>query len=185
MATPDAQTRAMIAKLEETTGKKLDAWVKIVRASGVEKHGEIVKLLKSKHGVTHGYANLIAQAARPGGAAEGDELVDTQYRGKEALRPWYDQLIAAVKRFGADVEVSPKKGYVSLRRTKQFALIQPSTNTRLDVGINLKGVSVAPAPRLEVSGSFNAMVSHRVRVSSAGEIDKQLLDWLRKAYEAA
>ena len=65
--------------------------------------------------------------------------------------------------------LAPKKAYVSLRRRKQFGCLQPSTATRFDVGINLKGV--APAGRLEASGSFNAMVSHRVRVSDVKEVD--------------
>ncbi|MEM9305400.1 MAG: DUF5655 domain-containing protein, partial [Pseudomonadota bacterium] len=82
-----------------------------------------------------------------------------------------------------DVELAPKKAYVSLRRQKQFGLIQPSTRTRVDVGINLKGD--APSGRLEASGSFNAMVSHRVRVSSADEVDAELIDWLREAFERA
>ncbi len=72
---------------------------------------------------------------------------------------------------------------MSLRRSKQFALLQPTTATRLDVGITLKGV--APQGRLEASGSFNAMVSHRVRVEKPGDVDKQLLAWLRRAYELA
>jgi predicted transport protein len=99
------------------------------------------------------------------------------------LRPLYDKLLAAIQDFGNDVEVSPKKAYVSIRRSKQFAIIQPSTGTRLDVGINLKGTE--PTQRLEASGSFNAMVSHRVRLSSLGEIDKELLAWLKKSYEAS
>ena len=61
--------------------------------------------------------------------------------------------------------------------------MQPSTATRLDVGLNLKGV--APAGRLEASGSFNAMCTHRVRVESAAAADKELIGWLKKAYEAA
>ena len=89
----------------------------------------------------------------------------------------------AVAKFGSDVEFSPKKTYVSLRRSKQFALVQPSTPERLDVGINLKGA--APGGRLEASGSFNAMVSHRVRVTAASDIDAELLGWLRAAYDAA
>ena len=46
----------------------------------------------------------------------------------------------------------------------------------------MKGV--APGGRLEASGSFNAMVSHRVRVSKLSEVDAELLGWLKKAYEA-
>ena len=72
---------------------------------------------------------------------------------------------------------------MSLRRKKQFGLVQPSTADRLDVGINLKGV--APQGRLEASGSFNAMVSHRVRVAKAADIDGELIGWLRAAYDQA
>ncbi len=78
------------------------------------------------------------------------------------------KLAKEVAKFGADVEFSPKKAYVSLRRKKQFGLVQPSTADRLDVGINLRGA--AAGGRLETSGSFNAMVSHRVRVTKAAEI---------------
>ena len=135
----------------------------------------------------HGYANLVAHKlseARSGGPADAEDLVAAQYVGpKAAFRPLYDKLITAIQKFGADVEISPKKTYVSLRRSKQFALIQPSTATRLDVGINLKGT---PAKgRLEASGSFNAMVSHRVRVESALDLDAELIGWLKQAYQAA
>jgi hypothetical protein len=184
---PEEMRQAMIANLEEKTGKGLPEWLKVIRASQRTRHGDIVKLLKAEYGVTHGYANQIAlQALRPADApAPGsDGLVESQYAGaKAALRPIYEGLVALVRQFGSDVELAPKKGYVSLRRSKQFALIQPSTATRVDVGINLKGQ--APTARLEASGSFNAMVSHRVRVSSVAEVDAELADWLRQAYDAA
>ena len=85
--------------------------------------------------------------------------------------------------FGGDVEVAPKKAYVSLRRNKQFAIVQPSTAARLDVGLNLKGT--APAGRLELSGSFNSMVSHRIRLDSSQGVDKELIGWLKAAYDQA
>lgn len=155
-------------------------------ATMIAKHGEIVKLLKEKHGMGHGYANLVAMMALKADAPEpaGDDLVAAQYAGKKAgLRPAYDKLAAAVAKFGKDVEFAPKKTYVSLRRTKQFALVQPSTADRLDVGINLKGI--AAKGRLEASGSFNAMVSHRVRVAGEKDVDAELLGWLRAAYDQA
>lgn len=182
---PDDALATMIANLAEKTGRTLDQWVASARASGAAKHGEIVKWLKSEHGLGHGYANLVAAKALESPAAAGGEgLVAAQYAGgKAALRPIYDALAAAVAAFGSDVELAPKKTYVSLRRSKQFGLIQPSTATRLDVGIQLKGV--APSGRLEASGSFNAMVSHRVRVERAEEVDAELVGWLRQAYERA
>jgi len=149
------------------------------------KHGEMVKHLKSEHGLTHGYANFIVHEYRRSASAyssEGD-LIDGQYSGKEALRPIYEKLAKKVSAFGGDVELAPKKAYVSLRRKKQFGLVQPSTKTRVDVGIQLKGTE--PDGRLEVSGSFNAMVSHRVRISEVSEVDAELIAWLRAAYHAA
>ncbi|MGB5106610.1 MAG: DUF4287 domain-containing protein [Candidatus Zixiibacteriota bacterium] len=177
----------MAKNLEERTGKSLAEWVKIARGMGELKHSQIVNNLKDKHGIGHGYANLIAHSAA-GSVGEkapaSDDLVAAQYAGeKAALRPIYNSLIKLISAFGKDVEMSPKKAYVSVRRSKQFAIIQPTTKTRIDVGINLKGVE--PAGRLEASGSFNSMVSHRVRVESAADVNKELLAWLKQAYDAA
>ena len=186
MPAADDAMQSMFRNLEEKTGKSIDQWVTIARKSGSSKHGEIVKHLKSDHGLTHGYANLVAHQTLQSAAVHADQgdLIESQYAGaKAALRPIYEKLMGEIRAFGSDLEVAPKKGYVSLRRKKQFALIQPSTATRLDVGINVKGTP--PTARLEASGSFNAMVSHRVRVESAKDVDKELIGWLKKAYEGA
>jgi hypothetical protein len=151
---PDEMLDSMVQNLKEKTGKSLDEWIKIAQGAKLAKHGEIVSMLKTKYGMGHGYANLVAHKSLGSDAGSA----------KAALKPIYEALLARIRTFGSDVEVSPKKTYVSLRRSKQFALIQPSTATRLDVGINLKGVK--PAGRLEASGSFNAMVSHRVRIEN-------------------
>jgi hypothetical protein len=184
---PEDGMASLIRNLEEKTGRSLDAWIAIARGAGVGKHGQLVAFLKKDHGLTHGYANQIALralAAVDAPATGSDDLIAAQYRGsKAALRPIYDALVVAVRKFGPDAEFTPKKAYVSLRRAKQFGLIQPSTATRVDVGLVLKGV---PAKgRLEASGSFNAMVTHRVRIESTAEIDAELIGWLRQAYEKA
>ncbi|GAB4196650.1 MAG: DUF4287 domain-containing protein [Wenzhouxiangellaceae bacterium] len=175
----------MIANLKEKTGKTLEQWLRLTSASGLEKHGILVKWLKTEHGITHGYANLIAHKtlqSDAGSATTGNDLVDAQYAGAKAgLRPIYDRLIETVQGFGNDVEIAPKKAYVSLRRKKQFGLIQPSTKTRVDIGLNLAGTP--PTQRLEASGSFNSMVSHRVRLSEVSDIDDELVQWLHQAYE--
>jgi hypothetical protein len=185
--TSDDAMKTMIANLKTNTGKSLEQWTQIVRAQKFSKHGEALKYLKAEHGISHGYANLIAHSAFESAAMlveDKDELIESQYAGaKSALRPIYDALIAKITKFGRDVEISPKKTYVSLRRNKQFGLIQPSTATRVDVGINLKGI--APGARLEASGSFNAMVTHRVRLESKSEVDAELIAWLKQAYDAS
>ena len=183
----DEMEAKMMANISEKTGETLETWIEIIKKEDFSKHNEIIKFLKSEHGFTHGYANFVALKARqPAGNASpsGDELVNNQYAGTKAdLRPIYEVIIAAVKEFGEDVEIAPKKAYVSLRRNKQFGLVQPSTKTRLDVGIILNEYD--PENRLEASGSFNAMCSHRVRITDLEEVDAELINWLKKAYEAA
>ena len=176
----------MIQNLLEKYGKSMNEWISIVKKSGFEKHGEIVKFLKSEYGFTHGYANLLSHKARQSdaGSSAPTDLISQQYSAaKQALFPIYQTLTAAIKTFGPDVELAPKKAYVSVRRKKQFAIIQPSTKTRVDVGINCKGKEATD--RLEISGSFNAMVSHRVRVTEKSQVDDQLIAWLREAYDNA
>lgn len=186
MSDAAATEAKMIENLKATTGRGIEEWVEIARAAGMSKHGEIVAHLKACHGLGHGYANLVVHRLLKSAAADADpgDLIAAQYSGTKAgLRPVYDSLARALSTLGPDVELAPKKAYVSVRAAKQFAILQPSTATRLDVGINLKGVPAGG--RLEASGSFNAMVSHRVRVGSAAEVDGELLGWLRRAYDAA
>ena len=178
--------QTMIDNMPEKTGKSLQQWLNTLDKTSLAKHGEVVKHLKSEHAVTHGFANLIAHQWLAAGEvpAADEDLVVLQYRGpKEGLRPIYEAVASMVGKFGNDVEVSPKKAYVSFRRGKQFALIQPTTKTRVDVGINLKGE--ATTNRLEASGSFNAMCSHRVRVTERKEVERELIGWLKKAYDAS
>jgi len=176
---------SMVANMKEKTGKTLEEWLVITKAASLEKHGQIVKMVKTEYGVTHGFANLIAhETLKSDQPVETVDLADAQYAGAKAgLRPIYDKILAITQTFGGDVEISPKKAYVSLRRNKQFAIVQPSTKTRVDVGINLKGQD--PTPRLEASGSFNSMVSHRVRITDQDQVDDELAGWLRAAYNGS
>ena len=185
----DDAEATMRRNLEEKTGKSFETWVGMAKKKNFARHGEIVAWLKSEHAFGHGYANSVALVARQegapgGGEPAGDDLVAAQYAGnKAALKPIHDALVKMVQGFGTDVEISPKKTCVSLRRSKQFALFQPSTASRVDLGIVLKGV--APAGRLEAAGSFNAMVSHRVRLASVKDLDAEVKAWLKAAYDAA
>lgn len=184
MATPDEAVATMLRNLPEKTGKSLSDWHKVLKQSPLEKHGTLVKLLKADHGITHGFANFIVARYLDNGTRSNDELLKAQYAGnKSDLRPIYDALVKAVSSFGKDIEFAPKKSYVSLRRKKQFGLIQPSTKTRVDVGLNLGDAKATK--RLEASQSFNAMVSHRIRLENVDDIDQQLINWLKKAYEGA
>lgn len=177
---PEELAQTMIDNMPEKTGKSLEAWQKIVVASGAVKHGEMMKLLKGEHQVTHGFANLIAQKCIGNLDIAADDLVANQYQGKETLKPIHDAIIAFVEGFGDELEIAPKKTSVSLRRSKQFALIQPSTKTRIDLGLNLKGV--APQGRLE---AMKGMCTHKIKLMSATEVDTEVKDWLKQAFDRA
>jgi len=183
--TPEEALASMIANMKANTGKSLEEWTKIAKASKLEKHGEIVRMLKADHGLGHGFANVVAHNTRGSlvnKAADGDPAAG-QYEGpRAAMKPIFDKLMEIIMKFGGDIEMAPKKGYVSLRRSKQFASIHPTTS-RVDLGIKLKDVS--PKGRLEAAGSWNGMVTHRVRLEKVADVDADVKAWLKKAYEAA
>jgi predicted transport protein len=183
--TPEQAAQAMIDNLEERTGRSLADWFTLLDKQHLDKHGDYLKYLKGEKGVTHGYANLIALKHREAKAGEShDDPVEAQYAGaKQGLRPIYDRLVATVEKIGDDVEIAPKKSYVSLRRKKQFGLVQPSTKDRVDLGLNLKGETAGG--RLEDSGHFNAMVTHRIRLNTPQDVDAEVKAWLKQAYDAA
>ncbi len=171
--------------LLEKTGKSLEEWIKIVKKNKIEKHSEIIKFLKAEHGFTHGFANFVSLKAREAdaGSQDSDDLIANQYKGKEDLKPIYDLLISKISKFGNDVEITPKKANVSLRRKKQFALIQPSTKSRIDVGLKFKEKEFSE--RLESSGPFGSMCTHRVQITDKKQVDNELIKWLKEAYENA
>ncbi|WP_296698363.1 DUF4287 domain-containing protein [Algoriphagus sp.] len=182
----DQAAQTMIENLEKNTGKSLDAWVLIAKKEKLSKHGEIVKFLKSAHGFSHGFANLVAHKtlqSDAGSASGTDELIEKQYKGKEHFLPLFEELSVEIKKFGNDVEFAPKNAYVSVRRKKQFALLIPATKTRFDIGINLKGQD--PIGILEIDTKSNGMVSHRIVINHEEQYSKELIEWLKKAYEAA
>ena len=181
----DKAMQTMIDNLQKNTGKSLDQWIAVVRKENFAKHGEIIAFLKEKHGFTHGFANLVAHRARQSDAnsvENKDDLITAQYKGKEHFQPIYDRLIAVAKSFGSDVEVAPKNNYVSLRRKKQFATLNPATKTRFEIGINLKGQP--PQGRLEAEKP-NAMCSHKINLASESDIDEEVIGWIKTAYENA
>jgi predicted transport protein len=181
------QTEAkMLKTIEEKFGKKISEWKTIVDSSGLIKHGEIVTMLKEKYGFGHGYAGMLThmlQQTHAAAAEDQDALITNQYKGKDDLKTWYDKLVEQIKGFGPDVELSPKKAYVSLRRKKQFAMIQPSTKTRMDIGLNLK--NVAPEGKLQIADIWNGMCSHRIIIEKEKDINDDVINWMKQAYEKA
>lgn len=178
----DKALQTMINNMPEKTGKSLDEWKAILKQHNFAKHGEAMKFLKGEHGVTHGFANTIIHLSKEN-TEDATDLVTNQYKGKEALLPIYNKLISVVSNFGSDVVKTPKKTSVSIIRKKQFALIKPATKTRIDLGLKLKDKPITD--RLGNSGPFGTMCTHRVQLTSTADVDDQLTNWLKEAYEKA
>lgn len=182
----DQAEKTMLDNLYKNTGKTLEQWIIIVKQKNFAKHGEILKFLKEEHSFTHGFANLVALKSRgtDAGSVENKvELIAKQYKGKEHLKPLYDKLLTEILKFGKDIEVAPKNAYVSLRRKKQFAILQAATKTRFEIGLNLKGQK--PEGILEAINTPNAMCSHKINLSDEKDITPEIINWLRAAYQEA
>jgi len=175
----DKALQTMIGNMPDKTGKSLEEWMGILKEKSFAKHSEAVNFLKSEHGVTHGFANTIVTLSKREDTPEED-LVSAQYKGKEALFPIYEKLISFIKTLGQDITITPKKGSVSLIRKRQFVLIKPATKTRIDLGFKLKDKPTTA--RLENSGPFGTMCTHRVQLSDLSDIDKELQEWITEAY---
>ena len=190
MSIVDQAIQTQLQNIQKKTGKTLDELTAFVKASGLTKHGEIRDMLKRELGLGHGDANSLthfalqsdgASAAQVKGLA-GDAVLDEIYADKKApLRPIHDKLMEAIHQFG-EFEIAPKKGYVSLRRKKQFAMIGPGSATRVEVGINVKGLDADERLLEQPAGS---MCNYKVKVTTLDEVDASLIAWIQEAYQSA
>ncbi|WP_167391982.1 DUF4287 domain-containing protein [Mesorhizobium sophorae] len=179
--------QAYLDNIKAKTGKTPDDFAKLASQKGLAKHGEIIAWLKTEYGLGHGHANAISMVLLKSDARKdnSDEKLDKLFSGKKDIwRAAGEGIIAKVSEFGPDVVVSVGETYVNLMRgKKKFAILQPSSVERLDVGIKLKGVK--PEGRFEAAGSWNSMVTHRVRISDRNETDAEIVSWLKRAYDVA
>jgi Domain of unknown function (DUF5655)/Domain of unknown function (DUF4287) len=186
MPDPQAARATQLRNIESKTGKTLAQLHELVAQSGLAKHGEVRSMLIERLGLGYGDANTLAHMAKAepaaAPAATPADPLDAIYTGnKAALRPLHDKLMAKIAAFG-DFEVAPKKGYVSLRRKKQFAMLGPATQTQIELGLNAKGLQADARLKVMPAGG---MCPYTLRLSSASEIDAKLIAWLRTAFDAA
>lgn len=177
----DKALQSMIANMPEKTGKSLEEWLGILKKQSFTKHGEAVKYLKTEFGIGHGFANTIVSLSKKSPETEEEDLVSLQYKGKKALLPIYEKLIEEIKSFGDDILFVPKKSTVSVKTSKQFVLIKPATKSRIDLGLKIKDKETTD--RLENSGPFGSMCTHRVKLTAVAEVDEELVAWMKEAYQ--
>ena len=169
------------------TGKTPADFALLAGQKNLTKHGELVAWLKTDFALGHGHANAVVAALlkSEARATPTEDKLGKLFTGKKAhWQPACAALLERVKELGDDVVIAPNETYINLLRgKKKVAILQISSLERIDIGVKLK--SLEPTDRLELSGSWNAMVTHRVRISDPSELDAQLLEWLGVAYAAA
>ena len=188
MSSLDKAVQTQLDNIQKKTGKSFDELAAIIKKSGLTKHGDIREYLKRELGLGHGDANALVHAVlqsdgqRAAADKSSEEVLDEIYSGAKAhMRSIHETLMKEIVKFG-ELEVAPKKGYVSLRRKRQFAMIGPKTNTRFEVGINAKELKKNARLLEQPKGS---MCNYIVNLTDAKDVDSELMTWIRSAYEGA
>lgn len=183
MADPKAAVATQLRNIEGKTGKTLAQLHRLIADSGLTKVGEQRKMLMDTLGLGYGDANALALTAKDAAApANAADPLDAIYSGAKApLRALHERLTAAIDKLGA-YEKAPKKAYVSMRRKKQFAMLGPATRDQVELGLNARDLPASARLKAMPPGG---MCQYTVRLSAPGEIDAELMGWVRAAYEAS
>ena len=180
--------QAYLDTITAKTGMPIDELLAIAREKGFgspsAKAADVVSWLAADYGLGRGHAMAIVRLLKDqsGPPSTKDDRVDAVFAGGRARwREVFDVVLERARGWGDDVSVAPTDSYVSLTKGgRKFAIVQP-TGERLDLGIQRRGVDAAG--RFEAAGSWNSMVTHRVRISDPVELDDEVFAWLRAAYD--
>jgi len=190
VSSADQARETQLKNIQAKTGKSLDEVRSLIKKSGLTKHGEIRAMLIERLKLGYGDANSLVHyalrsdgqsAAQAGGLSIQDVLEGIYAGPKAAVRPIHEKVMQAIEKLG-EYEIAPKKGYISLRRKKQFAMLAPASKGRFEVGLNMKGVE--PTGRLTALPP-GGMCQYKVFLTSAAEVDKELLGWIKTAYDGS
>ena len=194
MTDPNAALLTQLKNIQAKTGQSLAQLHQQLQGCGLAKHGEKRSWLMEKFALGYGDANTVVAlqgkplpaglegaTAMPAAAPQADPLDAIYSAKKAALRPLHEAVMARIQQLG-NFEIAPKKGYLSLRRSKQLAMVGPGTVSEIEIGLNCKTLAEHPRLKLLPPGG---MCQATTRLSSAEQIDETLMGWLRAAYEAA
>ncbi|HEY7097174.1 MAG TPA: DUF5655 domain-containing protein [Terriglobales bacterium] len=188
-----AMVQKWVAELPSKTGRSLEEWVALVKASGPVSEAERREWLKKDYGLGPNGSSWIAERSVGKGEEDADPqlylraaegYVEAMFAGKRSgLRPLYDKLLHIGLRIGKDVKACPGKTIVPLYRKHVFAQIKPSTNSRIDLGLAL-GATKTPKRLVDTGGlAKRDRITHRIEIMRMADIDDDVRRWLAKAYE--
>lgn len=182
----------VIAGMKEKTGRSLEEWVRLVRKEGPTEERARREWLKTKHKLGTNYAGWIAEHSFGKGEdgnpdtylKSAEEYVTKMFSGAKAdLLPIFNALLEMGRGLGADVKVCPCQTMVPFYRNHVFAQIKPTTRTRIDLGLALQDTKTPR--RLINTGGFEKKdrITHRFEIAKLADIDKEVKQWLKKAYD--
>lgn len=167
-----------LTNIEARLGRPLASVAEELQALYGRPHAARRRHLMEHHGLSHVYADTLLAWLDEQRKTPDLNPLDAIYDGpRAALRPIHDAVLAVVQSFGA-FEIVPKKGYVSLRRRKQFAMLGPGTRTRVDLGLNLRAIDAEGRLRQLPPGRLCQM---EVALHAVADVDAELVNWLRLA----
>ncbi len=179
----ESHIQAIASNLEKKTGRSLEAWIELVKATGLGTEKDRMAWLKSEHGLGRDTAMVIALHVDGREPYDAEALVAAMYAGpKRDLLPIYERVLEMGLAVAKDVVAAPCSTYVPLMRKRQFVVIKPTTRTRIDVGFALPGLE--PGGRLVAAkGLGSDKITHRIGLESLADVDAEVERWLKAAYE--
>jgi len=189
-----AMVQKWVVELKQKTGRSVEEWIAHINKSGPKDDASRRDWLKKAHGMGTTSAWWLVDRAAGRGEEDSDPAaylraahrwVEEMFAGKRAaLRPVYDRLLKAGLAVGTEAKACPCKTIVPLYRQNVFAQIKPSTNSRIDLGLHLKGAKISGKRLIDTGGLAKGdRITHRIPIESEGDVDAEVARWLKTAYE--
>lgn len=173
-----------IQTAKEKTGKTLEEWLEVVKASGHSKQMEILNWLKSGHKLNHMQATFVAIIYLNNGQPvyqNQDGLLENQFVKCEAMRPLFDEVSNKILSFFPDAQLIPKKTYLSFTATREFAAINIKPK-EIRLGLDLGEEAFTElVQKAKLSGPM-PRISHMIIIESISSFDQKVEAFLRQSY---
>ena len=173
-----------IQTAKEKTGKTLEQWLPVIKATGLSKQMEITNWLKSEHQFNHLQATLLAGLYLNNGKPvyqNEDHLLENQFVKCEAMRPLFESVSSKILTLFPDTKLIPKKTYLSYTATKEFAAINIKPN-EIRLGMDLGDMPFTETlQKSKLSGPM-PRISHMVIITDISQLDKKHIDYIQASY---